>query len=421
MIQDAFTQVLQLFTPRQDERGPVPTDYPESPWGEDEEVWITATQLMRSYVLRYVFLRHSNAVKQMRGAGVNIKLYQESISWQGHTVPIYTFFDTCLASRKDALQTCFFELTPQNVRKIRHMRSQLSGDTLFMNQARAVLTLMLAMVELRSKTTDLHGETLPAPVLEIMQRFVDAPPYHNPGNMNDLRLISLVGHHFFTKTADELDTGKTDPSRDQADEVAGTVALQALDWGLGPQRAYHVIGYDGNHFSLVQRLRGTIMKDAQEAVQHVTIENAQRAVLAEYLLSLTDRHSKNVLVDPQGRRLREIDFAGAFKVATPDGDHCFLGYEDWGSSGIITSSHARAIWEVHPEVRFATDQNPIFSRSVLEDVAGKEQAVAEALLRVHRADAVGVVVVRFAILHAALQKYSGDISLKDLESCREMF
>ena len=421
MIQDAFTRVLHLFEPRDNEDGPIPTDFPELLWEEDEDVWVIATQLMQSYVLRYVFLRHTHIIKQMKAAGVNIRLYQETISWQGNTVPIYLFFDTCVAYRKRALQFCFFDLTDEDVQAIDQMQTRLRGDALFVKQARAVLGLMVAMVELRAQTHDLWGQPLPVPVFEIMRKFIAAPPYRNPGNMNDLRVLSLEGNHFYTKTSDELDNGMSNPPQDQADEVAGTAALRAFGWGMGPQTAYHVIGYDGNHFSLVQRLRGSIIEDAREAAHYVTISHAQRAALVEYLLSLTDRHEKNVLVDRQGHRLREIDFAQSFKAETPGGEHCFLGYEDWESSGWKTLSHARAIWEAHADARFANKDNPIFSRSVLLEAMEKEVAVIQVLQRLHRQEALDVVTRRFAIVEKGLQTYPGDISLTDLENCRHMF
>ncbi len=421
MIQEAFTKVLQLFTPREDERGPVPTDFPELPWGIDPYVLTVATQLFHSYFLRYVFLRHTYAIRQMKKAGIDFRLYQDTMSWQIEHTPIYSFFDLSLEDRKEALAWCFFSLGKVDTKTIRKTLASLSGNTLLIRQAQAILSLMLAMVDLRSQTVDLWDDPLPASVGVIMQKFLASPGYWKPGNMNDLRLISVEGNQFYTKTADELDTGMTTPSQDQADEVAGTAAVKAFGLGMGPKMAYHVIGYDGNHFSLVQRLRGSIIEDPSEAAKLVTVQNAQRAVLVEYLLSLCDRHFKNVLVDSQGKRLREIDFAGAFKAETPDGDHCFLGYEDWGTDGIVTMSHARAIWEAHQGVQFAGEQNPIFSRVVLEESVVKEYAVAQALLRFQRTSAGAVIATRFGILQKALHLYPGDIPLKDLENCRKMF
>jgi hypothetical protein len=419
-IHELFALIDDLYR-SQDEQEPIPTELPPLPWDMDADIplIVVATQLAEAYWLRYVYARHRQVIDDLRRKGINFRPYRDSIPWGDEVLPLYAIFDTAIAARKEALEWCFFSLTEADTDFLRHMLAEIPPSK---KKERAVFELMEAMVALRTYRVDLWGNELPCTLLEIMQTYLNTPPYGKQGHVNETKLVTLAGNHYFIKTFDELDSGQPDPRQHQYDEAVTCAALRAFDWGLAARSSYHLCGADGNEYSLVQRVRGGVIQesDVPEAAQSVTQLHAQHAVLAEFLLLLVDRHKDNVLVDRPSQRLKEIDLAGAMAADTV-GDQ-FLGYVEEGSLGRIALSHARALWEAHPETRFASTNNPIFSRSVLQDGVSRREAVMQQLARYQlAADRKAVVARGFEAIEEGLQRYAGDISVQDLENCAQVF
>jgi hypothetical protein len=167
--------------------------------------------------------------------------------------------------------------------------------------------------------TDLHGQAMPFSRDEFEHALTTSGRRFSAGNVNETYRVTINGREYMAKTADaNSQWGRYDAFAQARNEAATVECMKVLGNGdMVAEHAYHVIGSDGRSWSVqtleAGRAAGAFASTYEAAVKIGDPEMFSRAYLAQYVLGMQDRHPGNVLIDPAGRKLVEIDHGYGFK------------------------------------------------------------------------------------------------------------
>lgn len=167
--------------------------------------------------------------------------------------------------------------------------------------------------------TDVHGQSMPFSRDEFEHALTSSGRRFSAGNVNETYRVTINGREYIAKTAGaNSQWGRYDAFAQARNEAATVECMKVLGNGdMVAEHAYHVIGSDGRSWS-VQTIEAGLpahnfTSTFEAAIKIGDPEMFSRAYLAQYMLGMQDRHGGNLLVDPAGRKLVEIDHGYGFK------------------------------------------------------------------------------------------------------------
>lgn len=328
-----------------------------------------------------------------------------SVRWGTSIANRGDLFDYAIDCRRQALLKGFFLLTTEQLDELTNLRD------LDVNQ-RQIATCFVALCDRHDVMHDLYDQPLPAPLYEILAAIEKAPPYRNQGECALTKRIRIGKQAYYAKLTDETLSGQPPLGQDELHEVSCTHALRALQAGIGPAAAYHLLAADGQQCALIAEVPGRVYRESQVTKIAPLLDAAclQWIVLAEWLLGIEDRHFKNLLIDKEQRHAGIIDTAVAWHFHSR-----FLGWNEDELGLRFCESFAHALWE---------QQNPdlVFDRAMLLEACAREADVLTALAPFPLpAETIAHLRDQFALIQLALMAIEGEIRLVDLEQIAQMW
>jgi hypothetical protein len=322
-----------------------------------------------------------------------------SVRWGSTIASKADLYDYALDCRRQALLTGFFLLTAEQL-------DELATLTPVTSNQQIILDHFIALCDRHDETHDRFGQALPAPLFEILRRIEHAPPYHAQGECALTKRIRLGNHAYFAKLTDETLSGHPPVGLDEFNEVSATHALLALCPGIGPEAGFSLLAADGQHCALMAEVPGKSYRDSYAPKAALLVDETwiQRAVLAEWVLGLGDRHAKNCLLDKTTRQIGIIDMAFAWRI-----HWYFLGWNEEDPPLRFCESYARALFEQR-------DPTLTFSRDVIQEASEREEQVLHAVQPFSLSpEIIDQLHRQFAILRAVLSQHRDDIPLVFIE------